>query len=160
MTASGHMSWDDEQSQRFNARSLLRRHNIFSARGGPTTDQEIDTTPDLMHTIEVPLHQPLYTEQTDLNAEVLRHYREHGPSVPYPPTWQRDHDDSEDAPHRPTIVTIRGRHWLDDGHHRVIVSRERREPSFTAWHVDPERDRREYEAWARGQHRALLDHFR
>jgi hypothetical protein len=113
----------------------------------------VDTTPDLDHTIEIHPGQPLYTGQHDLNRDVLAHYRRHGPGAPHPPTWQADHDDP-DLPHRPTVVTYRGRHWVTDGLHRTVVARERGQ-SITAWHVDPERDRREYEQWAaRRQRRA------
>ena len=135
-----------EREHRFAAADLLARHGIHVRSDGPLSSEDVDTSPDLDHTIEVHPGQPLYTEQDDLNRDVLAHYRQHGPGVPHPPTWQADHDDP-DLPHRPTVVTYRGRHWVTDGLHRTLVARERGQ-SITAWHVDPERDRREYEQWA------------
>ena len=142
----GCLSPAQEREHRFAAADLLARHGIHVRSDGLLSSEEVDTTPDLDHTIEIHPGQPLYTEQDDLNRDVLAHYRQHGPGVPHPPTWQADHDDP-DLPHRPTVVTYRGRHWVTDGLHRTLVARERGQ-SITAWHVDPERDRREYDQWA------------
>jgi ribosomal protein S18 acetylase RimI-like enzyme len=144
--AAGWLSPAQEREHRFAAADLLARHGIHVRSDGPLSSEEVDTTPDLDHTIEIHPGQPLYTEQDDLNRDVLAHYRRHGPGVPHPPTWQADHDDP-DLPHRPTVVSYRGRHWVTDGLHRTLVARERSQ-SITAWHVDPERDRREYQQWA------------
>ena len=140
---------DPEEGRRFDARGLFEQNRISVHSHGPLTDGE-ECTPDLEHTIEVPRLMRLHTEQPDLNHDVLAHYREHGPDVPHPPTMQADHD-TPGLAHRPTVASYRGQYWLTDGHHRAVVSRERGEPSFTAWHVDPERDRREYEEWAAGR---------
>ena len=144
--AAGWLSPAQEREHRFAAADLLARHGIHVRSDGPLSSEDVDTTPDLDHTIEIYPGQPLYTEQDDLNGDVLAHYRQHGTGVPHPPTWQADHDDP-DLPHRPTVVTYRGRHWVTDGLHRTLVARERGQ-SITAWHVDPERDRREYDRWA------------
>jgi mRNA-degrading endonuclease RelE of RelBE toxin-antitoxin system/GNAT superfamily N-acetyltransferase len=137
---------EEEAPDRFDAAGLLGQHGIHIRPHGPLSE-DVDDTPDLEHTIQIHPDDPLYTEQGDLNHKVLDHYRQQGPTIPHPPTAQADHDDP-DLPHRPTVVTHEGQNWLTDGHHRALVHRERGEP-FTAWHVDPERDRREYEEWAK-----------
>lgn len=151
--AEGWQSPEEEAPDRFDATDLLGRNGIHVHPNGPLSEG-VDDTPDLENTIQIHPHDPLYTEQGDLNGRVLDHYRQHGPTVLHPPTTQRDHAES-DLPHRPTVVTHEGRNWLTDGHHRVLVHRENGE-SFTAWHVDPERDQREYEEWA-NRHQAYAN---
>jgi hypothetical protein len=56
-----------------------------------------------------------------------------------------DHD-NPDPPRRPTLDTYWGRFWLTDGLYCAVIARESGQ-SFTAWHVDPERDRRKYAQW-------------
>lgn len=141
----GYQTPEEEEPDRFDATKLLGQHGIHIHPEGPLS-AGVDDTPDLEHTIQVHPQDTLHTEQGSLNGKVLDHYRQQGTAVPHPPTQQRDHEDP-DLPHRPTVVTHNGQNWLTDGHHRVLVHRERGEP-FTAWHVDADRDRREYEEWA------------
>jgi hypothetical protein len=133
----------------FDARNLLAEYKITWDPRGPLSACEADgASLNQEHTIEVLRLQRLYTEQSHLSSEVLNHYRARDLSETFPGSYHADQFDIETG-HRPTVMSYRGKLWLIDGNHRAVVSRERSESFFTAWHVDRERDRREYEQWVK-----------
>lgn len=137
-------------SHYFDARELMALHAITWHPHGPGSHGATDgVSICLEHVIEVSWYTRLHTEQWQLSSEVLAHYRSHDLSERFPGTWPGYEFEQETASWRPTVMSYRGELWLLDGNHRAVAGRERGDPSFTAWHVDPERDRREFEEWLR-----------
>jgi len=76
---------------------------------------------------ELSSSEPLRTSQTHLVRAGFLDYLEHGPPSVNP------HDSEDDRPYLPQVYGYgpRGNTWIGEGHHRIITSRLRDEPSIT-----------------------------